>query len=104
MKMLYVYIFTNKPKDTLYIGVTSNLQKRISNHKKKDIDGFTKKYNLSKLVYVESFDCDLNALSTEKRLKHWHRQWKINLIEKSNPTWNDLYKECFEVDPETSSG
>jgi putative endonuclease len=104
MKIYYVYILTNKFRGTLYIGVTSDLQRRIKEHEAKCVDGFTKKYGLSRLIYVESFDYVLDALNFEKRLKRWHREWKINLIEKNNPKWNNLYEKYFGIDPETSSG
>lgn len=99
----YVYILTNKPRGTLYIGVTNYLQRRIIEHKKKTIEGFTKKYNLTRLVYAQSFRGINEAIIFEKKLKRWHRSWKINLIEDKNPLWNDLYETYF-LDPETSSG
>ena len=75
----------------MYIGVTSNLIKRVWEHKEKIADGFTKKYDVDKLVYVEYFRDPENAIKREKRLKKYKRQWKINLIEKDNPQWKDLY-------------
>jgi putative endonuclease len=75
---------------TLYIGVTNDLSRRIYEHKNKLIDGFTKKYNITKLVYFEVFKNIEDAIRREKQLKNWHRQWKINLIEKSNKEWKDL--------------
>jgi len=89
-KIFYVYILSNKKRGTLYIGVTSNLLNRISQHKSKSIEGFTNKYNTKKLVYYEFFEDSYSAISREKQLKNWHRDWKINLIEKENPDWNDL--------------
>lgn len=83
---------TNNSK-TLYIGVTSDLKRRIYEHKNKLIDGFTKKYNLTKLVYFETFNSIEDAIHREKQLKNWHRQWKINLIESMNKEWKDLYLE-----------
>mgnify|MGYP000399650663 CR=1 FL=1 len=91
MKVGYIYIVTNKKHGTLYIGVTSNLIQRIYQHKNKIFEGFTEKYNLDKLVYYELFDDMENAIKREKRLKFWQRKWKIDLIEKQNPTWQDLY-------------
>jgi putative endonuclease len=91
MRNYYVYILSSKRNGTLYIGVTSDLIKRIQEHKTKETKGFTKKYNVTKLVYYEQTDDIYSALSREKSLKKWHRQWKINLIEKDNPNWNDLY-------------
>ena len=87
----YVYILTNVHNTVLYIGVTSDLIKRIYEHKSKMVEGFTKKYNLSKLVYYEIFEEIMNAIVREKQLKGWLRSKKIALIEKVNPTWNDLY-------------
>jgi len=87
----YVYMLTNKKSGTLYIGVTSDLVKRIYEHKTKPIDGFTKRYNLDKLVYYEIHNSIREAIVREKQLKNWHRQWKINLIEEHNPDWDDLY-------------
>ena len=91
MKNYYIYILSNKRNGTLYIGVTSNLIKRIQEHKNKLVDGFTKKYNVDKLVYYEQTEQINSALAREKALKKWNREWKINLIEKENPNWNDLY-------------
>ncbi|WP_265035625.1 MULTISPECIES: GIY-YIG nuclease family protein [unclassified Wolbachia] len=93
MKNYYVYILASERNGTLYIGITSNLIKRIWEHKSKAISGFTSKYNVSKLVYFEEFQ-DINlAISKEKLLKSWQRKWKINLIEKTNHEWKDLYDE-----------
>ncbi|PJE59905.1 MAG: hypothetical protein COU85_01165 [Candidatus Portnoybacteria bacterium CG10_big_fil_rev_8_21_14_0_10_44_7] len=100
----YIYILTNKTNKVLYIGVTNNLVKRLSERKNKMVDGFTKKYNLNKLVYIEQTDGIRSAIGREKQLKNWHRQWKINLIEKENPGWLDLSQKIFTRDPETSSG
>ena len=87
----YIYIMTNKKYGTLYIGVTSNLIKRVYEHKNSFIDSFTSKYNLKKLVYYEVFDDINEAIKREKQLKKWKRVWKIELIDKFNPTWKDLY-------------
>ncbi len=93
MKSYYVYILASEQNGTLYIGITSNLIKRIWKHKSKAISSFTSKYNVSKLVYFEEFQ-DINlAISKEKLLKSWQRKWKINLIEKTNQEWKDLYDE-----------
>ena len=88
---MYVYIITNPTNTTLYIGVTNNLIRRIYEHKNGIFEGFSSKYNLNKLVYFEIFDDEINAIQREKNLKHWKRSWKINLIEKTNPDWKDLY-------------
>lgn len=89
---MYVYMMTNKTNTTIYIGVTSNLVKRVWEHKNHVIDGFTDKYNIDKLVYFEIFQDELNAIKREKVLKNWHRKWKIDLIQKQNPAWKDLYQ------------
>ncbi len=90
-KKFYVYIVTNKKEGIFYTGVTSSLAKRIWGHKNKVVNGFSKKYNLDKLVYYEVFEDAENALRREKRLKRWGRDWKIEAIEKFNPKWDDLY-------------
>lgn len=87
----YVYILTNEYNKVFYIGVTSNLVKRIWEHKNKAVEGFSKKYNLKKLVYYEIADDIESAIVREKQLKRWHRQWKINLIKDFNPFIEDLY-------------
>jgi len=91
--MGYVYILTNMKRGTLYIGVTSDLVGRIWQHKEKLVEGFSKKYGLDKLVYYESIESIESAIAREKQLKNWHREWKLNLIEESNPTWKDLFDE-----------
>jgi putative endonuclease len=80
---------------TLYIGMTNDLQRRVHEHKNKLVEGFTKKYNITKLVYFEETDDVSAALGREKQLKNWHRQWKINLIESVNKNWNDLADGWF---------
>ena len=96
MKNSFVYILSNNSK-TLYIGVTNNLERRIYEHKNKLIDGFTKKYNLTKLVYYETFGDITLAIAREKQLKGWLRKKKIELIESMNPDWNDLSTD-FSID------
>ena len=91
-KTYAVYILTNYNETTFYIGVTGNLQKRIWEHKNKIVEGFTKKYNVDKLVYYELTENVETALNREKQLKRWHRQWKINLIKEMNPEFKDLYE------------
>ena len=86
----YVYFLTNKKNNVLYIGVTSNLEKRIYEHKNKLIEGFAEKYNCNKLVYYEHYNKIEEAIKREKQLKNWHRKWKNNLVEKENPEWKDL--------------
>ena len=92
MKQGYVYIMINKPQGTLYIGVTSDIIKRVYEHKGDLIDGFTRKYALKSLVYYEVFDEITEAIKREKQLKEWQRKWKIELIEKQNLKWEDLYE------------
>ena len=91
----YTYIISNKKQGTLYVGVTSNLIKRIYEHKQKSVKGFSDRYNLHKLVYYEMHDTIELAIAREKQLKNWHRQWKINLIEETNADWNDLYESIL---------
>ncbi len=91
----YVYILANKKEGVLYIGVTSDLITRIYNHKLGILEGFTKRYKINKLVYYEIFDEIIDAISREKAIKKWRRQWKLDLIEKMNPEWNDLYESLF---------
>jgi len=87
----YVYITTNKKDGVLYIGVTNNLEGRISEHKERMYKGFTYKYGLDKLVYYEIYNDIKEAIEREKQLKKWNRDWKIKLIEEENPNWNDLF-------------
>jgi len=88
----FVYIMTNKPQGTLYIGVTNDIIRRASEHREKLMKGFTQKYNLKKLVYYE-FHQDINmAIQREKNLKHWKREWKLKLIEELNSQWEDLWE------------
>ena len=91
----YIYILTNKNNTTLYVGVTSNLPKRIYEHKNKVVKGFTKKYNLTKIVYYEVYDNIYNAIVREKQLKGGSRKKKIELIESINPEWEDLSEEIM---------
>jgi putative endonuclease len=94
-KSYYVYILASKRNGTLYIGITSNLIKRVWEHKEKNIEGFTEKYNVSKLVYFEQYNDPENAMRREKRLKRYNRKWKLALIEKENPNWRDLYYDLI---------
>ena len=87
----FIYIMSNKPRGTLYIGVTNDLIRRVYQHKNGLIEGFTKKYHLRNLVFFEGGDDVFYAIQREKTLKLWRRDWKIALIEKSNPEWKDLY-------------
>lgn len=91
MKRYYIYILASKRNGTLYTGVTSNLVKRVWEHKNDLVKGFTQKYKVHILVYYESA-IDINsAIQREKQLKKWKRNWKLELIEKNNPDWRDLY-------------
>ena len=92
MKYGYVYILASKRNGTLYIGVTGDLIKRVYEHKNDFVDGFTKKYRVHSLVYYKQCDDIELAISEEKRLKRWNRKWKLELIEKENPQWKDLYE------------
>jgi len=87
----WVYIMTNRPGGALYVGVTSNLARRIWEHREGVADGFTRRYNLKRLVYVERHEDILGAIQREKNMKHWPRAWKVALIEAENPAWEDLY-------------
>lgn len=94
MKPGFVYILGNN-RPTLYIGVTSDLIRRVYRHKQGLIDGFSKKYGLYKLLYYEIFDDIIEAIEREKQLKNWHRRWKLNLIKSKNPNFKDLYSEII---------
>ena len=87
------YILASKRQGTLYIGVTSDLAKRVWEHKNNVVDGFTSRYGVHDLVWYEVHDNMESAITREKRLKEWRRQWKIELIEKDNPAWLDLYDQ-----------
>ena len=90
MKTYYVYMLASKRNGTLYIGVTNNLERRISEHQQGLDDGFTKKYKVRHMVYYETTGDINTALQREKQLKKWNRKWKLELIEKENPEWKDL--------------
>ncbi len=95
MKQPAVYILANQKNGTLYIGVTSDLPKRIYEHKKHLVDGFTKQYDVSILIWYELHENMIEAIIKEKQLKKWKREWKIRLIEECNPYWNDLYDDII---------
>lgn len=95
MSQYYVYILSNKPNGTIYIGVTSDLIKRIYQHKNELTEGFTQRYKIKNLVYYEIFEDVEEAILREKRLKRWRRKWKDELIGKDNPEWNDLYSKIL---------
>ncbi|MEQ8747170.1 GIY-YIG nuclease family protein [Pyruvatibacter sp.] len=89
----FVYIMTNKPDGTLYIGYTDDLGRRLMEHREKVREGFAKRYNLTRLVHFEAYDTREKAKQRERRLKRWLRVWKAELIEKENPTWRDLSED-----------
>ncbi len=93
-KYYYIYIISSFKK-VLYIGITSNLRKRIWEHREGVVNGFTKKYNIKMLVYYEVYDDPETAIKREKQLKRWRREKKLKLIESMNPEWKDLYEELF---------
>ena len=94
-KIPCVYILASRPRGTLYIGVTSNLVQRVWHHKNDLVAGFTKRYRVHTLVWYEAHESMENAITREKMLKKWNRAWKIELIEKGNPSWKDLYHEIW---------
>ena len=95
MKQPVVYILASEPYGTLYIGVTSDLARRIEAHRNGCVDGFTKEHGIHTLVYFEAHDDMYEAIQREKRLKKWNRAWKIRLIEEMNPEWKDLSSQAF---------
>ena len=94
-RQYYVYILASKRNGTLYTGVTSDLVKRVYEHKNNLIGGFTQKYDVHNLMYYEVTESVESAIRKEKQLKKWRRDWKIRLIEKGNPEWKDLYQELI---------
>jgi putative endonuclease len=89
--MYWVYILASRKHGTIYIGVTNDLIRRVYQHKNKLAKGFTKEYSVIRLVWFETYDDITAAIEREKKLKKWRREWKINLIERDNPNWDDLY-------------
>ena len=90
--MYYVYILASRKHDTLYVGMTRDIVRRVYEHKNDVIRGFTSRYAAHLLVWFEVYDDPTNAITREKQVKNWHRDWKINLIERDNPNWDDLYE------------
>jgi putative endonuclease len=88
----WIYIMTNHRNGTLYIGVTNNIRRRMTEHKEGLVDGFTRHYGLHRLVYIEQHDNILAAIQREKNIKHWPRAWKVRLIHRDNPEWDDLFE------------
>ena len=91
-----VYILASRRNGTLYVGVTSDLVKRIWHHRNMSAEGITSKYSVHRLVYFEAHNTMLDALSREKRLKKWHRSWKLKIIEEQNPQWLDLWDQIIQ--------
>jgi putative endonuclease len=91
MKTFYVYILCSKRNGTLYVGVTSDLVKRIYEHKNNLVEGFTKKYSVHRLAWYETHESAESAITREKQIKKWKRVWKLKMIEQNNPDWNDLF-------------
>jgi putative endonuclease len=92
-RSFFVYILASRRNGTLYVGVTNDLARRISEHKSKLVPGFTRKYRVDKLVYFEEYPSILEARARERALKRWDRAWKLALIEEMNPQWRDLSEE-----------
>jgi putative endonuclease len=92
----FVYILTNRPNGTLYVGVTNNLVRRIHEHRSGSVDGFPKRHGLKLLVYFEEFDDIRDAIQREHNIKHWPRAWKVRKILVENPNWIDLYPKIIE--------
>ena len=97
MKSFYVYMLCSGRNGTLYIGVTSDLIKRVYEHKNNLADGFTKRYNVHSLVWYEVYASAELAIQREKQIKKWQRPWKLRLIEELNPQWKDLYDNLLEI-------
>jgi len=93
MAAYWVYLLTNNPRSTLYVGVTNDLVRRVYEHREGLVKGFTQRYGLKMLVHFEQYDTPYDAIQREKNIKHWPRLWKLQLIESSNPQWRDLYND-----------
>jgi putative endonuclease len=91
----YLYILANGRNGTLYVGVTSDLVKRIEEHRQKLVEGFTRKYEITHLVYFETFEEIREAIIRERQIKEWKRKWKTELIQSINPYWRDLYDDIL---------
>jgi putative endonuclease len=94
--MFYVYLLASRKEGTLYLGVTRDLVRRTYQHKEKTMRGFTSRYDVNRLVWFETYDDPTNAIAREKEIKKWRRAWKVELIEKDNPDWRDLYGEISQ--------
>ncbi|HEV2336615.1 MAG TPA: GIY-YIG nuclease family protein [Stellaceae bacterium] len=95
MECAWIYIVTNQPNGTLYTGVTSDLARRAYEHREGLVEGFTKRYGLKRLVYVEPHNNIAAAIQRERNIKHWPRKWKVRLILTTNPAWDDLYEQLL---------
>ena len=95
MRQYFVYMMTNASR-TLYVGVTNNLERRVSEHKQKLVPGFTSRYNITRLVYAETYPDPRSAIAREKQIKGWRRSKKVALIEAANPTWQDLSEGWYD--------
>ena len=93
MRVYWVYILASRPRGTLYVGVTSDLVRRVYEHRNEAADGFTKQYGVKTLVYYEQHQTPQAAIQREKNIKHWSRKWKVDLIRRMNPAWRDLTKD-----------
>ncbi len=91
-RSFFVYILATRQDGPIYVGITSDLARRVSEHKNKTFKGFTARFNVDRLVYYETFEAPEQAISREKQLKRWRREWKVQLIEKDNPGWDDLFE------------
>ena len=91
----WVYMVTNRPNGTLYIGVTADIARRAWEHREGPVEGFTRRYGLKRPVYAERHEHIAAAIQREKTMKHWPRAWKVNLIRERNPDWNDLYESLL---------
>lgn len=104
MKFSWTYIITNKRNGALYTGVTSNLEARMWEHRTGHRPGFARKHGCKQLVWFETHGDIMEAITREKRIKRWRREWKLNMIEKENPNWVDLYGELINWVPDKPSG
>jgi putative endonuclease len=91
----WIYVLTNVPRGTLYVGVTNDLVRRTHEHREGLVNGFSKRHNLKMLVYFERYDTPRAAIQREKNIKHWSRLWKLQLVESANPQWRDLYNDII---------
>ncbi len=95
-KKYFVYLLASKRRGTIYAGITNNILERVYQHKKNLVPGFTARYGVHRLVYYEETGDVLSAIQREKQIKKWNREWKIRLIEKDNPNWDDLFENWFD--------